>query len=189
MTNVTDSIVTGSVSAAPAGPAAAVASSRRGLRWHSRSVLALLAASLVALFVAAGVWWSSYEPVSNAFEFGGEGPGRVILGLRTENSGHFDIRVTGVRARDPAPGIRLDSVRTGSSPAAQNVHPFRPFTLEPGQRLYLVFEYAITCGELSSASPSLGGIEIRYETLWIGRTKQLDSVNSEPKLAPQRACG
>jgi hypothetical protein len=152
-------------------------------------VLALLAASLVALFVAVGVWWSSYEPVSSAIEFGGERPGRVIIGLRTENSGHFDLRVTGVEARDPAPGIRLDSVRTRSSPVAPNVHPFRPFTLKPGQRLYLVFEYAITCGELPSASPTLGGVDIKYETLWIARTKHLASANSEPELAPQRACG
>jgi ribose-phosphate pyrophosphokinase len=87
---------------------------------------ALLTPSRAA--IAIGIWWFTYQPVSSALAFGGRGPGRVVVGLRTENSGHFDVRVTGVASQDAAPRVRLRSIRTRATPAARAVPAFEGTT-------------------------------------------------------------
>jgi hypothetical protein len=170
-------------------PASARLASRQGLRRGWRFALTLIAALLLALAIVAGIWWSTYQPVSSALAFGGEGPGRVVIGLRTKNSGHFNVRVTGVASQDAVPGVRLRSIRTRATPAARAVPAFEPFTLKPGQHLYLVLEFAIACGQIPPDESSFGSVDIHYETLWIGRTKHVASLSGRPELTPALACG
>jgi hypothetical protein len=77
---------------------------------------------------------------------------------------------------------------SGLAPAARAVPLFRPLTLKPDENVYLVLEYAIACGRIP-ANGSLGGADIRYETLGISRTKGVASVSNKPEFAPARiAC-
>lgn len=162
--------------------------SRKHFRLVRRVILVLVGLCIVAVSVAAVAWWF-YKPVSSVVDFGGTAPGRIVIGLRTENTGHFDLRVTGVEAQNPGKGVRLSSVRTRSTPSASSVPGFRPLTLKPGQHVYLVLEYALTCGQLASRGASLGGIDVRYEMLSFGRTKHVALSNVPGELTPAQACG
>lgn len=171
-------------------PLAAPRRSRRGFASSRRRVAVLASVALVlAAIVAALVWWFVSPPLSTATDWGGTGRESIILGVRTENSGRFDMRVTGVDAEGTTSGARLDSVGIRSSPTAPRVQPFAPVTLKPGERTYIVLTYRIHCAQPASGAASLGGIDIRYEVLGLGRTKHIANVSPAQELSPARACG
>jgi hypothetical protein len=75
-----------------------------------------------------------------------------------------------------------------SSPTAPSVEPFAPFTLNPGERTYLVLSYGISC-EYAGLAAAVGGIDVRYEVFGLERTKHIENPSSAPELSPARACG
>lgn len=173
-----------------ASPLAAPEKAGRSFASNKRGVALFTSAALVlAAGIASSAWWLLSPPLSTASEWGGTGRESVIVGIRTENGGRFDIRVTGIDAEGPSAAARLDSVGLRSSPTARRVEPFAPITLEPGERTYVVLTYRIHCDEVTSSGGSLGGIAIRYDVFGIGRTKHLGSVSPAPELSPDRACG
>lgn len=142
---------------------------------------------ILAAIAAALAWWFASPPLSSATEWGGTGRQAVILGIRTENGGRFDVRITGVHAQGPLSAARLRSVGIRSSPTAARVQPFAPATLKPGERTYIVLTYRILCDE-AAGEASLGGIDIRYEVFGIGRTEHVANVSPAQELSPARAC-
>jgi hypothetical protein len=154
-----------------------------------RVALLMSVAVVLAAGIASSAWWFLSPPLSTAAEWGGIGRESVIVGIRTENGGRIDIRVTGIDAEGSSAAARLDSVGLRSSPTAPRVETFAPITLRPGERTYVVLTYRIRCDEVTSSGGSLGGIAIRYDVFGIGRTKHLGSVSPAPELSPDRACG
>lgn len=154
-----------------------------------RVALLMSVALLLAAGIASSAWWFLSPPLSTAAEWGGIGRESVIVGIRTENGGRFDVRVTGIDAEGSSAAARLDSVGLRSSPTAPRVETFAPITLKPGERTYVVLTYRIRCDEVTSSGGSLGGIAIRYDVFGIGRTKHIGSVSPAPELSPDRACG
>ena len=169
-------------------PLAAPRTSRRGFAANRRGVAALTSVALVlAAIVAALVWWFVSPPLSTTTEWGGIGRESVILGIRTENGGRFDLRITGVAAEGSTSAARLRSVGIRSSPTAPRVRSFAPLTLEPGERTYVVLTYRVLC-EVAASGAVLGGVDIRYEVFGVGRTKHIANVSSAPELSLARAC-
>lgn len=148
-----------------------------------RSVALVLAAIAAAL-----AWWFGSPPLSTAAEWGGIGRDSVILGIRTQNGGRFDVRVTGVDAEAPSSAARLHSVGIRSSPTAPRVQSFAPVTLKPGEHTYIVLTYRILCDEVASGEASLGGIDIRYEVFGVSRTKHIANVSPAQEVSPAHAC-
>jgi hypothetical protein len=169
----------------------------RRVAWSRRRLAAFAFAALtVSAIVAALVWWFASSPLKTATEWGGtrvwgapdrSGLASVILGIRTENAGRFDVRVTGVEANRPAAAAELQSVGIRSSPTAPRVESFAPFTLNPGERIYLVLSYEIFC-EDAGLSAAFGGIDIRYEVFGFERTRHIGNPSSAVELSPARAC-
>jgi hypothetical protein len=173
-----------------ASPLAAPEKAGRSFASDKRRVALLTSVALVvAAGIAASAWWFLSPPLSTAAEWGGIGRESVIVGIRTENGGRFDVRVTGIDAEGSSAAARLDSVGLRSSPTAPRVETFAPITLKPGERTYVVLTYRIRCDEVTSSGGSLGGIAIRYDVFGIGRTKHIGSVSPAPELSPDRACG
>lgn len=171
-------------------PLAAPSTSRRGFAANGRRVAALTSVALVlAAIVAALVWWFVSPPLSTATEWGGIGRESVILGIRAENGGRFDLRITGVAAEGPTSAARLRSVGIRSSPTAPRVQSFAPLILKPGERTYVVLTYRVLCDEVAPSGAALGGVDIRYEVFGVGRTKHIANVSSAPELSLARACG
>ena len=160
----------------------------------------LAALTFVALVLgavaAALVWWFASSPLSTATEWGGireesgnpGGPPSIILGIRTENDGRFDLRVTDVETARPTSAGRLQTVGLRASTTAPRVEPFAPVTLNPGEHIYLVLTYRIFCDEANPGSESLGAIGIRYEVFGVERTKHIGNPSSAPELSPASAC-
>lgn len=170
-------------------PLAAPKTSPRGFAANRRRVAALTSVSLVLAAIAAAlVWWFVSPPLSMATEWGGIGRESVILGIRTENSGRFDLRITAVAAEGSTSAARLRSVGIRSSPTAPRVRSFAPITLEPGERTYVVLTYRVLCDEVAASGAVLGGVDIRYEVFGVGRTKHIANVSSAPELSLARAC-
>jgi hypothetical protein len=167
-------------------PLAAPAKARRS--WNKRRVAFASVALVLAAIVVAPAWWFVSAPLSTATEWGGIGQESVVVGIRTENSGRFDLRITRVDPEGATAAARLDSVAIRSSPTAPRVARFAPFTLEPGERTYVVLTYRILCDELASSGASLGAIDVRYEVFGIGRTKHIANVSPAPELSPAQAC-
>jgi hypothetical protein len=141
----------------------------RSFASDKRRVALLMSVALVlAAGIASSAWWFLSPPLSTAAEWGGIGRESVIVGIRTENGGRFDVRVTGIDAEGSSAAARLDSVGLRSSPMAPRVETFAPITLKPGERTYVVLTYRIRCDEVTSSGGSLGGIAIRYDIFGIG---------------------
>ena len=170
-------------------PPAAPRTSRRGFSANRRRVAALTSVALIlAAIVAALVWWFVSPPLSTATEWGGIGRESVIVGIRTENGGRFDLRITDVAAEGRTSAARLRSVGIRSSPTAPRVQSFAPLTLRPGEHTYVVLTYRVLCDEVASSRAALGGVDIRYEVFGVGRTKHIANVTSAPELSLARAC-
>ena len=170
----------------------------RRIAWNRRRLAALTFAAFVLCTIAAAmVWWFASSPLSTATEWGGTrggspnrgGLASIILGIRSENDGRFDVRVTRVEAEGSTSGARLQTVGIRASPTAPRVEPFAPLTLRPGERTYVVLTYRISCDEASLGGASLGGIGIRYEVFGVERTEHVRNVSSAPELSPAPACG
>jgi hypothetical protein len=173
-----------------ASPLAPPEKAGRSFASDKRRVALLTSVALVlAAGIAASAWWFLSRPLSMAAEWGGTGRESVIVGIRTENAGRFDVRITGVDAEGLPAAAGLDSVGLRSSPTAPSVETFAPITLEPGERTYIVLTYGIRCDQVTVGGGSLGGIAVRYEVFGIGRTKHIGSVSPAPELSPGRACG
>jgi hypothetical protein len=151
-----------------------------------RRVIALAFVAVVLTATAAVVIWGFVSrPLLTATDWGGTGRESVIVGIRAENSGRFDLRVTGVVA-EGSTSARLRSVGIRSSPTAPRVEPFVPFTLKAGERTYVVLTYSVLCDQVAPSRTSLGGIDIRYEVFGLGRTKHI--ANRPPELSPAQLC-
>jgi hypothetical protein len=174
----------------PEGGTRRVASNR------GRFAALTFAALVLGAIAAVLVWWFASSPLSTATEWGGireesrnrGGPPSVILGIRTENDGRFDVQVIAVEATRPTSAARLRTVGLRASPTAPRVEPFAPVTLNPGEHVYLVLTYRIFCDEANLGSASLGTIGIRYEVFGVERTKDIGTLSSAPELSPASAC-
>jgi hypothetical protein len=169
-------------------PPAAPAKARPIFGSDKRRIASASVALVLAAIIAALAWWFVSAPLSTATDWGGIGRESVIVGIRAENNGRFDLRITRVDAEGATAAARLDSVGIRPSPTAPRVERFAPITLEPGERTYVVLTYRVLCDELASSGAPLGTIDVRYEVFGIGRTKHIADVSSAPELSPAQAC-